>query len=134
MNNVLTDVIANTPPLDTTQLNALHYAAATTLAGVREPKSSSSDTSNVDPDICIKTKVRNTRKWIGRLTAAKRDNKLTHKVKKYLKGKDADVTLHRLTMKLAALSKKLRTKVASRSRHSNNTLFLARTKKLFTRS
>ena len=105
-----------------TELNALHYAAATTLAGVRVINNTPSN-PNYNPDKYIDESINKVRKWIGRLTAAKSNIKLTPKVVKYLKGKKVDIVIHRLKMKLAALCRKKRTKTTTRARFQNNKLY-----------
>lgn len=95
-----------------TELNAFHYAATTTLAGVRVIKTTPSD-SNYNPDKYIDESIDKVIKWIGRMTSAKSNNMLTPKVIKYLNGDSVDTVLHRLKMKLAALCKKKRTKNAN---------------------
>ena len=121
MNTVLTD-LTETITKDITELNALHYAAAVTLAGVKEPKSSKPK-SDFDPDKFVKESISKTRKWIGRLTAISKGSRLTSKVKKFLKKDKAETVLIRLKMKLAALCKKLRTRADSHLRFQSNRLY-----------
>ena len=66
-----------------TDLNSLHYAAALTLTGDREPKPPH---SIHEPDQNLNNQIENIRKWIGRITASINDDKLTPKTKKYLDG------------------------------------------------
>jgi hypothetical protein len=114
-----------------TDLNALHYAAAVTLAGVKEKtKKKDPTTPNRDPDIIIKNKIDSIRKWIGRLTSIK-NNKLTSKVKKFLKREPVAIVLTRLKMKLAAVAKKLKTIKANRRRFQNNRLYKNNQKAFF---
>ena len=115
MNLVLTDLIKTINIRNITELNVLHYVAAITLTGAREPKNSKPKT-DYDPDKFVKENISRIRKWTGRLTSAIKSNKLTSKVKLYLKKEKAETVLLRLKMKLAALCKKLRTQKASRLR------------------
>ena len=105
-----------------TELNALHYAAAVTLAGVQE-QNSAKPNHLFEHDRFIDEKIIKIRKWLGRITAVKQGSKLTPKVKKYLGKETADVVSHQLKMKLAALCKKKRTRIANRSRFKANKLY-----------
>ena len=103
------------------ELNALHHAAAITLAGAKEIKTAPKPNHN--PNEIIDEEINKVRKWIGRLTATADNTKLTPKVNKYLKGESAETVMHRLKMKLNALCKKRRTRIAAKARFQNNKLF-----------
>ena len=103
-----------------TDLNCLHHAAAVTIAGEKEPKSTHSPR---EPDQNLKKQIEQTRKWIGRLTAKKKGDKLTRKLKKFLKSDTQEEKLVKLKMKLGALCKRKRTRQGTRARRSANRLF-----------
>ena len=103
-------------------MNTLHYVAATTLAGAKENKKSTTK-AKFNPNGIIDEEISKVRTWIGRITATAQNNKLTLKVKKYLKGENADKILHRLKMKLDALCKRRKTQIANKTRFQNNKLF-----------
>ena len=104
------------------ELNALHYAVALTLAGAKDIKTSTTK-SKYNHNEIIDDEINKVRKWIGRITATAQNNRLTTKVKKYLKGRSVDTTLHQLKMKLDALCKRRKTQIANKTRFQNNRLF-----------
>ena len=121
MNHVLTIYLKTKEPVTITELNTIHYAAAVALAGTvnNQPKVKNLN----DPDEIIKKKIKRVRKWIGKLTAATKNNTLTKQVKEFI-GKDSVTTvLVTEKMKLAALAKKLRVKIEARKRYKNNKLY-----------
>ena len=120
IHNILTVYLTKSHITNISDLNTMHYSAAAVLAGVIEKKEETNPTNLKDPDEPIKKKIDKTRKWIGRLSAVKQGSKLTKKVKTYLKKDTADITLTKLKMKLAALTKKLRTQTVKISRSHNN--------------
>ena len=122
MNEVLTELIDTITIKNMTELNALHFATAFTLAGAREIKPSKPKTE-LDPNKFIHENISKMRKWIGRLTAVSKGSKLTTKVKNFLKKDKVEVKLHRLKMKLAALCKKLKTRKAFQKRFQSNKLY-----------
>ena len=64
MNKVLTKFTNYHPIQNITELNALHYAAAVTLTGVKEP-SSTNTKHTFDPDRFIDEDIKKMRRWIG---------------------------------------------------------------------
>ena len=132
MNNILTISIKKSTIRinDLTELNALHYAAAMTLAGVKETKTLTPKHKHRTDEIGDE-EINKVRKWIGKLTAAKMNNKITPQVTKYLKGEEIHTIIHRLTMKLDALCKRRRTKISSRSRFQSNRLFKSNQKAFY---
>ena len=110
MNRVLAKFIYKYPINDITELNALYYAAAVVLAGVKDPKPIKTK-HPFEPDKFIDKEIKRIRRWIGRITEIKQGSKLTPKVKSFLKSITADVSLHHLKMKLAVLCKNKRTRV-----------------------
>ena len=127
-------------------MNALYYAVAVTVAGVKlKPKSKSSrmdKNANSNPagdqldravgvqpirtkqTLCEKEIVM-LRKKIGRLTNYCKDptKRKARRVRFIIKDGDARATLQDLRMKLAAKSKKLRTENTKKVRFRNNKLF-----------
>ena len=123
MNKILTQLISNElREIGLHDLNALHYSAAVTLAGTQEISKPNKQQQN-DPDIRIKKQIENIRKWIGRLTMANRNGtKNKQKIEKILKGNSITKTLQKYKMKLAAVTKRLRTRKANPKRQLNNKL------------
>ena len=95
--------------MNITELNALHYSAAVILTGTQKT-CDNNPKDRPDPDEIIKKKIEQVRKWIGRLTMANRDGSSNMKIKNILKGQSIKTKLQNNKMKLAALTKKLRTR------------------------
>ena len=130
MNMILTEFLTSSPKLSITELNTLHYSAAVVLAGaVRKPTQLR---SRKDPDSWIKEQIEKVRKWIGKLTATSKNNKLTQKVRKFIGNRPIISVLIEQKMKLAALAKKLKVRVANRKRYTNNKLFRHNKKAFYT--
>ena len=121
MNKILTVIIKEENDIGIDELNSLHYTAAVILAGAHEPTDDEPTQERPDPDGIIKMKIEKVRKWIGKLTMAKRNGSL-NKVKHILKGQSIHTKLQANKMRLAALTKKLRTKKSTRERYKNNKL------------
>ena len=121
MNKILTVIIKEENDIGIDELNSLHYTTAVILAGTHEPTEDEPTKERPDPDGIIKMKIEKVRKWIGKLTMAKRNGSL-NKVKHILKGQSIHTKLQANKMRLAALTKKLRTKKSTRERYKNNKL------------
>ena len=122
MNKILTTLVNEERYIGINELNSLHYTAAVVLAGEQNPFDKTQHKEKPDPDIHINKNIEKVRKWIGRMTMAKR-NGLTPKVENFLKGESIDHRIQNNKMKLAALSKKLRTRISNRERYRNNNLY-----------
>ena len=129
MNNVIDKYSRDVPIADITHLNAVHYAAAITLTG--EMPSRSKEKIPHDPDKYIEENIEKTRKWVGRLTAALKSKKLTPKLRDLIKNDDVETALQKKKMRLAALCKKKRTRVAARKRKASNLKFSNTPKKYY---
>ena len=101
MNNIINKHTEVLPTTDITQLNAIHYAAAVTLAGGKEEKTPEGNIPNSER--FIDETIEKTRKWIGRLTAAKNSGKIKPDIKKILEKRTVDTAIQRKKVKLAAL-------------------------------
>ena len=80
ISSVLAKFIYKYPIYNITELNTLHYAAAVTLDGVKDPKSTKLK-HPFEPGRLLNEKIKRIRKWIGRIIAIKQGRNLTQKVK-----------------------------------------------------
>ena len=131
MNNIIEKHIDVAPATDITHLNAIHYAAAITLAGEEEEKVPGKSRPN--PDRFIDENIEKTRKSIGKLTAAKNSGKIKPDIKKFLEKTSIDTALQRKKMKLAALCKKKKNRIAARSRREANRMYANSKKNFFSK-
>ena len=128
MNECITIFLLQNQSLTLSDLNTLHYAAALTIAGAPECRQLRTDKAKEDP---LVERIENKRKWIGRLTAATKSEKVSNKVKKYLKKRNIQETLTILKMQLAAMVKKQRTRAAKKKRSMNNKAFYSNKKAFY---
>ena len=123
MNTTLTDLLHTQPNISITDLNTLHYTATVILNGTIKPQPPTNKTRQ-DPNQRTKNKIEKIRKNIGKLTNTKNTNKLIPEIQKLIKDKNIESTLITQKMKLVALAKGLKTKIATNTRNKNNKQYL----------
>ena len=130
MNGALELFLDRGKEITLTDLNTLHYAAAVSLAGTELTGSVTTETK-VDPDAKMKKSIESIRKTIGRLIAIQRGGKISKKMEILIGKKDTESVLRIYHMRLAAQSKKLRTKNSNRNRFRNNKTFRNKQKQFY---
>ena len=132
MNEALQLILDLGEEISLTDLNTLHYAAAISIAGITITGSEKPKTE-FDPDAKIKKNIEDIRKTIGKLITIQKGGKISKKMERVIGKKDTESTLRTYHMRLAAQSKKLRTKNSNRNRFINNKLFRNKQKMFYSK-